>query len=115
MATVQDQQFVHNYSKVLVQAWTDSAFNQRLHQDPVFVLNQNGFGLPDSANVTVEDGSGQPDLQAQISAWEEGHNTGNYVLYVPPQPQLGVESSKDPSGLAQDTYCCCCSPCCTCT
>lgn len=112
---VQDQQFIHNYSKVLVQAWTDASFNAKLHDDPQFVLNQNGFAIPDSATVNIEDAEGSPDLEAQVKAWNDGHDSGHYVFYVPEQPQLGVETSKDPTGLAQDTYCCSCCPCCTCT
>jgi hypothetical protein len=115
MADANETAFVHNYSKVLVHAWTDATYNQKLHEDPVFVLNQAGFGLPADANVQVTAGGGNPDLKAQVDAWEAGKASGDYVLYIPDKPQLGVEESKDTSGLAQDTYCCCCSPCCTCT
>jgi hypothetical protein len=115
MADADQATFVHNYSKVLVHAWTDKAYNAQLHDDPVSVLNEAGFNLPANANVEITSATGAPDLSAQVDAWNAGESSGNYVLYVPDKPQLGVEESKDPSGLAQDTYCCCCSPCCTCT
>jgi hypothetical protein len=115
MADADQAAFVHNYSKVLVHAWTDKAYNSQLHEDPVSVLNEAGFNLPSNATVEITSATGAPDLKAQVDAWDAGKASGNYVLYVPDKPQLGVEESKDPSGLAQDTYCCCCSPCCTCT
>ncbi|CAN5259375.1 hypothetical protein BH10PSE4_BH10PSE4_03420 [soil metagenome] len=114
MATLspQDQAFVHAYSKLLVEAWTDPSFKSLLEANPTAVAKNVGLN-PGSGTVTLEAGSGSPDVTKQIDAWNQGASTGKYILYVPSEPQLGVQSSGDTVG--DTSYCCCCCPCCTCT
>jgi len=113
-ANLLEQSFVHSYSKVLVQAWTDSNYKSLLESNPAAALSQYGLVTQPGANIKiVEDVAGQGNLTDQYKAWQEGQQTGSYTLYVPSEPQLGQGS--DPGMATEDTYCCCCCPCCTCT
>lgn len=108
-----DEGFVHAYSKLLVEAWTDPTFKSLLMANPYEVARNAGLNPAPGATVTIEGQSGSPDVQAQIDAWKEGATSKHYILYVPDQPQLGVQSSE--SAVGDTSYCCCCCPCCTCT
>jgi hypothetical protein len=115
MATLnpQEQAFVHAYSKLLVEAWTDPSYKAILESNPYEAARNAGLNPVAGATVTIKDGSGSPDVTSQIQAWKEGATSKNYILYVPEKPQLGVQSA---GGSVGDTsYCCCCCPCCTCT
>lgn len=110
--------FVGSYTKVLANAWSDDAYRQRLADDPKAALAEDGLDVPEGATVTVIDSvAGDASLDDQVKLWEEGATSGDYKLYVPAEPQV------DPAELEGDelkpasgnTYCCCCSPCCTCT
>jgi hypothetical protein len=109
----QDQGFVHAYSKLLVEAWTDPSFRSLLQADPTAAAKNAGLNPKAGGTVTIEDKSGNADINAQVQAWREGDESGNYTLYVPDEPQLGVQSGAGAVG--DDSYCCCCCPCCTCT
>ena len=115
MDQAQEAQFVHNYSKVLVQAWTDQAYKQHLASDPIPALQQFGIVVPKGANVKVDTTTtGAPDLNKQVTDW----SSGNYTLYVPSQPKMGVHEGQGSVQGAQtldSSYCCCCCPCCSCT
>jgi hypothetical protein len=115
MATlsVQDAGFVHAYSKLLVEAWTDPSFKKLLKSNPYDAAKNAGLNPVAGATVTVMDQGGSPDVGAQIAAWRAGDTSLKYVLYVPDQPQLGVQSAD--AALGDPSYCCCCCPCCTCT
>jgi hypothetical protein len=111
-------QFTHNYSKVLVQTWTDKNFFSTLETNPAQTLTN--YGIPTEANTkiniitnTVDDSASLDDM---INKWFEVQPGGTYDLYIPTKPQLGSETSAGAGDLrAQDDYCCCCCPCCTCT
>ena len=109
--------FTHNYSKILVQAWTDPAYLAQLQKDPAVLLKQAGLPTKAGATVTIDrQMSGQGDINTAVQAWNQGDQTGKYTLYVPPQPQLGLQTSSAAKEVAADTsYCCCCCPCCSCT
>lgn len=109
--------FTHNYSKVLVNAWTDKNYLSQLLKDPTTLLAQAGLPVKPGAQVEVSQSmSGGGDINAAVDAWNKGADTGKYVLYIPPQPQLGLQTSAAAKGAAADTsYCCCCCPCCSCT
>jgi hypothetical protein len=112
--------FVKSYTKILTNAWSDDTFKQRLHDDPKSVLGEYGLDVPASATVNiVSSTAGEGNLDDQVSIWEQGENTGTYTLYVPDVPQVEAgelsEAELDTVSGAGDTYCCCCSPCCTCT
>jgi len=109
-------EFLHNYSKVLVEAWTDPSFMHLLESNPVAALRMKGLAVPAGATVTLDTKmQGAPDRHAQIAAWEQGHTTRKYILYVPPAPLLGVHTGATGIGRLDTSYCCCCCPCCTCT
>src|SRR5437762_13507319 len=92
-ANLQEQSFVHSYSKVLVQAWTDSNYKSLLESNPAAALSQYGLVTQPGANIKiVEDVAGQGNLTDQYKAWQEGQQTGSYTLYVPSGPQLGQGS-----------------------
>jgi hypothetical protein len=109
--------FIDSYTNVLNQAWSSDEFVRRLDAEPQAVLAENGLATVVGGAVTIERSrDGDPDLDAQISLWEQGHATGRYVLYVPHTPQictteLTEADLDDVSGGANDA-CCCCNPCC---
>lgn len=119
MDTVAQAQFVHNYSKLLVDVWTNKQDFAQLEKDPASILSKYGITIKPSAHVQLEE-NGKVDasnattgLAQQVAAWDQGHLTGKYILYIPKVPQIGIEPTTN--ALADTTYCCCCSPCCTCT
>jgi hypothetical protein len=113
------QEFVKSYTKILTSAWSDEAFAAKLHEDPAAVLNENGLEVPAGASVEiVSQTQGEGDLDDQVKIWEDGLESGKLTLYVPAMPQVepGELSESELEGVAGGTdYCCCCSPCCTCT
>ena len=115
--------FVNNYSRLLTTMWSDESFAELLAASPVEVLSDCGLQVADGARVElVRDGSGEPDLEAQIAAWESGAETGVYTLFVPASPvietqelseaELEAVSGGGNSG-GTNVYCCC-TPCCCC-
>lgn len=109
--------FIASYTKVLNQAWSSDEFVRRLESEPQTVLAENGLAMVVGGTVTIErSNGGAPDLDAQVFLWENGHATGQYVLYVPNTPQictteLTEADLDDVSGGGADA-CCCCNPCC---
>jgi hypothetical protein len=111
-------QFVGNYTKLLTHAWSDEGFAGRLRSDPKQVLDEVGLTVPASATVEILDTQGEGSLDEQVALWEQGIASGDIKLYVPKVPQVETAelSESELEGVAGgDTYCCCCSPCCTCT
>jgi len=122
MATVIQDQFVHNYSKLLIQAWTDRTFMMRLQQSPAQVLKDSGIAIPSTVTINIVTDLAAPSsasLKSQVDAWDQVVNTGGgtFNLYIPQQPQIFQSTSSASEGFnVQDTTaCCCCCPCCTCT
>jgi hypothetical protein len=110
----QEAVFVHTYSKVLVQAWTDASYKKLLKSHPAEALKQYGLTTQKGAKIQIVDKvSGKGNLADQWAAWQKGQSTGTYKLYIPSKPQLG--QATDPGMATETTYCCCCCPCCTCT
>lgn len=113
--------FVKSYTKILTNAWSDDTFKQRLNSDPKSVLGEYGLDVPASASVSiVSTTAGEGNLDDQVKIWEEGESSGSYTLYVPDVPQvepgeLSEAELDSVSGAGDTDYCCCCSPCCTCT
>ncbi|MEW1863433.1 hypothetical protein OG896_22260 [Streptomyces sp. NBC_00669] len=111
--------FVSAYTKVLTVAWSDEDYVNRLEANPRTALAEQGLELPADATVRiVRDIGGDPDLEAQVDLWGAGKVTGVYELRVPTSPQIEDRelSEADLEAVAGgDSYCCCCSPCCTCT
>ncbi len=112
--------FVKSYTKILTNAWSDEGFAAQLSENPTAVLAEYGLDVPAGSSVEiVSSTAGEGNLEDQVAIWEEGETTGNYKLYVPEVPQVEAgelsEADLDAVSGAGDTYCCCCSPCCTCT
>ena len=120
MATILENQFVHSYSKLLIQAWTDRTFMARLEAQPAQVLREFGIATSPSATILIVRELADPSsasLKNQVEDWERAEQTGTLTLFVPQQPQLFQETSSGSEGFeVQDgDACCCCCPCCTCT
>jgi hypothetical protein len=110
--------FVAGYTKILANAWSDESFRQRLNDDPHGVLAESGIEIPADGKVEIVNAiAGDANLDEQVELWEQGTKSGNYRLYVPGEPQVDTAelSEGELAGVAGGaTYCCCCSPCCTC-
>jgi hypothetical protein len=118
MDTAERAQFVRGYTKVLTSAWSDEAFMNRLKSDPKDTLAEYGLDSGDAAVSVVTEIRGEGSLDEQVELWDAGKESGTIQLFVPDVPQVGTEELSDEqleSVSAGDTYCCCCSPCCTCT
>jgi len=119
MDATERSQFVGGYTKLLTNSWSDEAFKKRLLADPVRVLEEVGLSVPAGTSVDIRDSQGQGDLDDQVKLWEEGLHSGKITLYVPDAPAIDTSelSESELEGVAggSDSYCCCCSPCCTCT
>lgn len=111
--------FVSAYTKILTAAWSNEAYAARLAADPVAALAEHGLTVPAQSSVRIiREVAGEPDLEAQVRMWENGKATGRYELLVPNTPQIDTRelSEADLEAVSGgDTYCCCCSPCCSCT
>jgi hypothetical protein len=111
--------FVSAYTKVLTSAWSNESYAASLASDPATALAEKGLEVPAGASVTIiRETAGDPDLEAQVRMWENGAATGHYQLLVPVTPQIETRelSEADLEAVSGgNTYCCCCSPCCSCT
>jgi hypothetical protein len=67
------EQFRKEWDKIVVQAWSDGAFKQRLLSDPGAVLKEKGFDVPDEIAIKVVEDSAQtvhlvlPERPAELS------------------------------------------------
>jgi hypothetical protein len=111
--------FVSAYTKILTAAWSNEAYAGRLISDPTTALVEHGLKIPAGATVRIiREVAGEPDLEAQVRMWENGKKSGNYQVLVPTTPQIDTRelSEADLEAVSGgNTYCCCCSPCCSCT
>jgi hypothetical protein len=121
MSPQERAEFVNAYTQVLIAAWSDDRFSARLDTDPARALRECGIELPAGARIRViraiPDGEEEGSLDAQIEAWDRGHETGRYEMHVPYTPQLDTSelTEGDLDSIAaggSDTYCSCCCPCC---
>ena len=118
MDAAERSKFVGGYAKLLSNAWSDEAFMQQVRSDPVQALEEVGLSVPSGTKITVSDSKGDGTLDDQIELWEKGISSGDVTLYVPEAPKVDTAelSEGELEGVAGgDSYCCCCSPCCTCT
>lgn len=110
--------FVSAYSNLVTTVWTDPRTERRLHEDPASVLADFGLDLPAGVTLQLDRNTEfqQPDLEAQVRAWEQAETTGALTLAVPPVPELDRQELSDDelAGVVGgiDTGCACCCPCC---
>jgi hypothetical protein len=118
MDAAERSKFVGAYTKLLTQAWSDEAFMKQVRSNPNQALEEVGLSVPAGTKVNIQDSQGEGNLDEQVSLWEKGIASGEVTLYVPEVPQIDTAelSESELAGVAGgDSYCCCCSPCCTCT
>ena len=118
MDTAERAQFVRGYTKVLTSAWSDEDFMKRLKSDPKDTLAEYGLDAGGATVSIVTEVRGEGSLDEQVELWDAGKQSGTVQLFVPEVPQIETEELSDEqleSVAGGDTYCCCCSPCCTCT
>jgi hypothetical protein len=111
--------FVGAYTKVLTSAWSSDRYAAWLTSAPSAALAEKGLEVPPGATVTIiRETAGEPDLETQVRMWENGKASGHYLLLVPRTPQIATRELSEAdldSVSGGDSYCCCCSPCCSCT
>jgi hypothetical protein len=118
MEATQRASFVRGYTKVLTNAWSDESFMARLTDAPSATLSEYGLDVGSAAVEIVTATAGSASLDDQVELWEQGIASGAVKLYVPDVPQVETSELSDDqldSVAGGDSYCCCCSPCCTCT
>jgi hypothetical protein len=110
--------FIAGYSGLVTAVWSDPAKERLLETDPARLVAEYGIVLPDGVDVTVlrEVPDAEPDLDAQVRAWQEAERLGQLVLYVPPADLAGAteldEHELDGVVGGLDAACSCCCPCC---
>ena len=90
------------YAHIISKAWLSKRFQERLLKDPEKVLRQNGFELPDNANVEIVVGATQME-------WDP--RTGNMKLPLPTRPNDLTDDevfSINAENRAALLCCCCC-------
>jgi hypothetical protein len=110
--------FIAAYSGLVTAVWSDPLQERRLESDPARLVAEHGIELPAGVGVTVrrEVPDAEPDLDAQVRAWQEAERLGELVLYVPPADLAGAtqldEHELDAVVGGLDAACSCCCPCC---
>lgn len=114
-------EFLASYTKILVAAWTDDEFAQRLNTDPVEAIGEYGLDLPAGGELvvtrTIPDDAGAPSEDVAIGKWEAGRTTGKYVLSVPETPQVDLAELSEADLMAVSagwSVSCCSCPCSCC-
>ena len=110
--------FIAAYGRLVVEVWSDPAREALLDTDPARLLAEYGIAVPDGIAVTVrrDAGDAEPDLEAQVEAWQQAPVLGELVLFVPALEAEGEfeidehELENVVAGLEPGTACCC--PCC---
>ncbi len=120
MSQQENETFLASYTKVLVAAWTDDEYAQRLDTDPAEALREHGLEVPAGAELVVTrvipEDAAAPDEDAAIAKWNKGKETGVYVLSVPATPQVDFSelSESDLVAVSAGLSVSCCSCPCSC-
>ena len=109
--------FVAAYSHLVADVWSDPVAERRLASGPRALLLDHGLVVPDEVTVTIlRHASEEPDLDAQVRAWESMTETGALVLVVPStEPISTADLDEDELDLVVgglSASCSCCCPCC---
>jgi len=115
-------EFFASYTKVLVAAWTDEEYAQRLDADPAQALREYGLEVPEGSELVVTrvipEDAGEPSEDAAIQKWVSGRTTGVYTLSVPATPALDLTELSEADLMALtggwSVSCCSSCPCCCC-
>lgn len=115
-------EFFASYTKVLVAAWTDEDYAQRLDADPAEALREFGLEVPAGGELVVTrsipEDAPEPSEDAALSKWASGHTTGIYTLSVPATPALDLTELSEADLMALtggwSVSCCSSCPCCCC-
>ncbi len=115
-------QVLKNYGNLVGRIWENEEVLESLKANPVAVLNEYGFDIPEDATVNLIfrelNVNGSPETQADSFA--KGESTGVYDIIVPTKP-ADLDPSELPlqeevlelmAGGAQAMGCCPCSTCC---
>jgi hypothetical protein len=120
MSQQQKDEFLSAYTKVLVAAWTDDEFADRLEADPVAAVGEFGLAVPAEGKLVVtrvipEDAAPASE-DAAFQKWEAGRVTGEYILSVPEAPQVDLSelSESDLVAISAGFSVGCCSCPCSC-
>ncbi|NNG37447.1 hypothetical protein [Nakamurella aerolata] len=114
-------EFVNNYTRALISAWSSEEFSQRLAQDPRAALAESGIELPANSTVdivrAIPDGPREGSVDIQVELYERGLENGHFEFRIPEVPQVDTAelSESDLEGVAAGDINCCCCPCCCCT
>jgi hypothetical protein len=118
-------EFVQNFARVLVTAWSSEEYSARLGTDPRSALAEAGLHVPANSDIAIVRSALAEGLDGtvahQVGLWQQGLATGHFELHIPDAPQidtaelaesdlLGVSGGVNPI----DVTCCCAPPgCCT--
>jgi hypothetical protein len=110
--------FVAAYGRLVTNVWSDPEQELLLEHDPRALMAQHGLALQDAVRIEVvrDVHDAEPDLDAQVAAWESAPESGQFVLVVPSvdvddEIEL-AEHELDGIVAGMDTSCACCCPCC---
>ena len=110
--------FIAAYSKLIADVWSDPVLEARLMAGPTAFLRSYDIVVPDGCAVQIVRNASdcEPDLSAQIGAWEQSSDTNTLVLYVPefdPLTEVDLaEHELDDVVAGISSTCACCCPCC---
>jgi hypothetical protein len=114
-------EFVNAYTRVLVTAWSNEDYAQKLNTNPREALAEAGLNVPADAEIvlvrTIPEGTRDGGLDLQVELYEQGLSTNRFELHIPETPQVDTSelSEGDLEGIAAGDVNCCCTPCSCCT
>jgi len=110
--------FVAAYGRLVADVWSDPEQEILLEQDPRALMARHGLILPESVRIDVvrDVQDAEPDLDAQVTAWEMAPEIGQFMLVVPSveldnDTEL-AEHELDSVVAGLNSSCACCCPCC---
>jgi hypothetical protein len=86
------EEFQKEWEKIVVQAWSDGSFKQRLLSDPAGVLKERGFDVHDEITLKVVEDSAKevhlilPERPAELSDAELSQVAGGVTPIQLPKP-----------------------------
>lgn len=91
------QKFLNTWSEIVVRAWSDPGFKQRVVSDPVTVLREHGVAIPEGTVIQVVEGERDPSLGAETA--------DKPVVYIPlPNQPTGELSDEALEGVAGGSF-----------